>query len=235
MQPPETKAGPGVAAPEPRCIAQQANAVSGYSQTGRDGNPIRSGSERTGTTPAARQGQSGLECAISAFAGKRWPSDTGRLHIGTQKAAFGATGASAPACSICSSHRRVALRSGIPCRGIPGWVHRSTPCARMGWQYRLSLRDRIATRAIVSQCKLIGDNTPGDDRPGRLINNQRNIKRRWPWRIMASPLRRLAIRQARRACAGGRAELQGRDVLRAALVGRWRNHPNREGRDNPTG
>jgi hypothetical protein len=50
MQPHETKAGPGGGAPEPRCIAQQASAVPGYSQTGQDSNPIGPGAERTPAT-----------------------------------------------------------------------------------------------------------------------------------------------------------------------------------------
>ena len=64
MQPPETKMGLGrVASSKPQCIAVQANAEPGYSQTERDGNTIRPGTERTGSTPAARQ--SGLECPVS--------------------------------------------------------------------------------------------------------------------------------------------------------------------------
>lgn len=73
----ETKAGPGGGAPEPRCIAQQANAPSEYSQSGRDGNPIRPGTKGTGSAPAARQGRSGLECPVSASGGKR-PLDAAR-------------------------------------------------------------------------------------------------------------------------------------------------------------
>ncbi len=66
MQSPETKMGLGrVAASKPQCIAVQANAEPGYSQTERDGNTIRPGTERTGSTPAARQSQSGLECPVS--------------------------------------------------------------------------------------------------------------------------------------------------------------------------
>lgn len=66
----KTKAEPGVAAPEPRCIAQQASAIPGYSQTGQDGNTIRPGAERTRRAPAARQCQSALECPIGAFEGR---------------------------------------------------------------------------------------------------------------------------------------------------------------------
>ena len=66
MQPPETKMGLGrVASSKPQSIAVQANAEPGYSQTERDGNTIRPGAERTGSTPAARQSQSGLECPVS--------------------------------------------------------------------------------------------------------------------------------------------------------------------------
>ena len=77
MQPHEKKAGPGGGAPEPRCIAQQASAVPGYSQTGQHGNPVGPGAERTPATPAARQGRSGLECLSGAFGGAR-PLDAAR-------------------------------------------------------------------------------------------------------------------------------------------------------------
>lgn len=66
MQPPESKMGLGrVASSKPQSIAVQANAEPGYSQTERDGNTIRPGAERTGSTPAARQSQSGLQCPVS--------------------------------------------------------------------------------------------------------------------------------------------------------------------------
>ena len=80
MQPRETKAGPGGGAPEPRCIAHQANAVPEYSQTGRDGNTIRPGAGRTLPAPAARQRQSALECPVSASGGRRWPSVAGSAY-----------------------------------------------------------------------------------------------------------------------------------------------------------
>lgn len=74
MQRHEMKAGPGGGAPEPRCIAQQANAVPEYPQSRHNGNTIRPGAERTLVVPAARQRQSALEWPVSAFAGK-WCAD----------------------------------------------------------------------------------------------------------------------------------------------------------------
>lgn len=172
MQPPETNTGPGVAAPEPRCIAKEANAVPGYSQTGQDGNPIESGAERTSATPAARQGRSGLESAISAFAGKRWPSGAGRAYRDSDGRIWRYSGKRA---------RVLDMLVGLP-GGVTQW-----DClpwhTRLGASIHAMREDGLAISTELEgpyrharyrlAIKLIGDNTPGDDRPGRLINNQR--------------------------------------------------------------
>lgn len=76
----ETKAGPGGGAPEPRCIAQQANAVPEYPQSRHNGNTSRPGAGRTLAAPTARQRQSALECAVSAFEGKRCIDPAASAH-----------------------------------------------------------------------------------------------------------------------------------------------------------
>ena len=77
MPPPETKAGPGGGAPEPRCIAVVASAVSGYPQTGQDGNRIGLGAKQTWTAPAALSRQSALECPVGA-SGREWVPECAR-------------------------------------------------------------------------------------------------------------------------------------------------------------
>lgn len=73
----ETEKGPGVGAPEPRCIAQQASANPEYPQTGQDGNPTGPGRKVTCATPAAGRGRSGLEGHSGAIGGAR-PLDAAR-------------------------------------------------------------------------------------------------------------------------------------------------------------
>lgn len=73
MSPPESKAGPGGGAPEPRCIAVVASAVPGYSQSWRQGNRIRPGASRTRAAPAGSR----PKCPVSAFKGAGWPMGAG--------------------------------------------------------------------------------------------------------------------------------------------------------------
>ena len=80
MPPPETKAGPGGGAPEPRCIAVVASAIPGYPQTGQDGNRIGPGAKRTWADLAALPCESALECPVIAFERDRVPNSASAAY-----------------------------------------------------------------------------------------------------------------------------------------------------------
>lgn len=61
MQPPEKKMGPGVAAPEPRYTAVEANAVPEYPESRQVASPIGPGAARTHAAPAGKLDSSRLE------------------------------------------------------------------------------------------------------------------------------------------------------------------------------
>jgi hypothetical protein len=172
MQPHETKAGPGGGAPEPRCIAQQANAVPEYSQTGQDSNPIGPGAERTPATPAARQGRSGLESPMRACEGKRWPNVAGNAYRDSEGRIWRYSGKRA----------RVLDMLVVSPGGVTQW-----DClpwhTRLGASIHAMREDGLAISTELEgeyrharyrlATKLFGDDAPTEHRAGRLINNQR--------------------------------------------------------------
>lgn len=172
MQRFERKAGPGGGAPEPRCITSQANAISEYSQTGRDGNTIRPGTERTLAAPAARQRQNALECPVSASGGRRWPHVPGNAYRDSEGRTWRYKGKRA---------RVLDMLVGAP-DGITQW-----DClpwhTRLGASIHAMREDGLAISTELEgpyrharyrlATALVGDDTPTEHRPGNLKNNQR--------------------------------------------------------------
>lgn len=171
MQPPETKAGPGVGAPEPRCIALQASAVPEYSQSGQDGNRIRPGAEGTSEPPAAKQGRSALERVASASEGQRWPNAAGTAYRDSEGVIWRYKGKRA----------RVLDMLTVSPGGITQW-----DClpwhTRLGASIHAMREDGLAITTELEgpyrharyrlATQLVADNTARKQRPGDLQNNQ---------------------------------------------------------------
>jgi hypothetical protein len=175
MQPHETKAGPGGGAPEPRCIAQQANAVPGYSQTGQHGNRIRPGADRTIAMPAARQGGSALESLTGASEGQRWANAAGNAYRDSEGRIWHYRGKRA----------RVLEMLTVSPGGITQW-----DClpwhTRLGSSIHAMREDGLAITTELEgpyrharyrlATELVADNTAREQRPGALKNNQRKTE-----------------------------------------------------------
>lgn len=172
MQPPKTKAGPGAATPEPRCNAQQANAVSKYPQSAQDASPIGPGAHRIRALPAAGPGGSRLEGAIGASEGQRRENGRRAAYRDSGGRKWRYKGKRARVLDML-----VAMPGGITQWDCLPWhtrlgasIHAMREdglaiSTELEGEYRHA-RYRLAT-------KLFGDDAPTEHRAGRLINNQR--------------------------------------------------------------
>lgn len=173
MQPHETKAGPGGGAPEPRCNAEQANAVHEYPQSRHNGNRNAPGADRVDSTPAAWQGRSGLERLVGASEGKRSPCGTGNAYRDSEGRIWRYRGKRARVLDMLATMPEgVTQWDTYPWHTrLGGTIHAMREdglviSTELEGPYRHA-RYRLATR-------LVGDDTPDDDLTGRFENNQSN-------------------------------------------------------------
>ncbi len=165
MQPPETKAGPGAATPEPRCNAHQATAVLAYSQTVQGGNRNAPGADPASNTPAARPGLSRLEGAVGASGGQERANCCKAAYRDSEGRKWGYRGKRARVLDML-----VASPGGITQWDCLPWhtrlgasIHAMREdgleiSTELEGEYRHA-RYRLAT-------KLFGDDLPGEHRPG---------------------------------------------------------------------
>lgn len=172
MQPPETKAGPGVAAPEPRCNAVAARAVPEYSQSGQDASPIGPGADRMRALPAAGPGRIRLEGAVGASRGQKPRHRRKAAYRDSEGRKWHYRGKRARVLDML-----VASPGGITQWDCLPWhtrlgasIHAMREdglaiSTELEGEYRHA-RYRLATR-------LFGDDAPDEHRTGRLKSNQR--------------------------------------------------------------